>query len=372
MQTSLSTTRTLCPTGHGPVQQTPYLIDWLTLRVSLDGNLGASLVERIRSCLNSVQCCSASGELLWRKHALDLDALRSDTPGLCWMLQSDGKTEFLVIGASPASLEHGLNVFGGCDIQGGARVLIEHAGKALQAVLPGPAVWQCRRIDITGNFGLPDSGTVKQALRQLCLADGGRRKATNYGRGGDSVYWNPSSDLAKGKAYHKGPQLAYLMRQGRIEVSDEVLALADRILRLEHTRGARWFRRLAESGRQWQSLTVQELEGLFVEFFGRVVDGVEVRDMERNELLRLIETANATTPGLALAAYHLYVSIRTHGFEVMKQATTKATWYRNLKMLRCAGISDADLHQGNVIQFRPVRVVLAQPVTCWDDLRRVA
>lgn len=353
-------------------QSTPYLIDWLTLRVPLNDSLGAALVERIRACLNSVQCVSAAGEVLWRKQALDIDALRSDTPGLCWMLQGDGKDEYLTVGASPASLQHGLNVFGSCDIEACARILIQHAGKALHAVLPGPSSWQCRRIDITGNFGLPDSSSVKQALRQLCLADGGRRKATNHGRGGDSVYWNPSSDLAKGKAYHKGPQLAFLRRQGVIDVSDDLITLSDRLLRLEHTRGARWFRRLAQSGRSWLSLTVADLEGLFVEFFGRVVDGVEVRDMERNELLRLIETANATTPGRALAAYHQYVSIRTYGFEVMKQSTPARTWYRNLKMLRGAGISDADLQQGNVIQFRPVRVVLAQPVTCWDDLRRVA
>jgi hypothetical protein len=44
----------------------------------------------------------------------------------------------------------------------------------------------------------------------------------------------------------------------------------------------------------------------------------------------------------------------------------------HLKYLRAAGISDADLQQGNVVQFRPVRVVLAQPVTCWDELRRAA
>lgn len=27
---------------------------------------------------------------------------------------------------------------------------------------------------------------------------------------------------------------------------------------------------------------------------------------------------------------------------------------------------------GNVIQFRPIRIVLAQPVTCWDDIRKAA
>lgn len=354
-------------------QKTPYLIDWLTLRVCLlDSTLGRVLCERIRECLNTVRCIGPSGELLWDKQALDVDALRSDTPGLVWMVQSDGKNEYLVIGASPASIEHGVNVWGGCDIKHAAKVLIQQASKALKAVLPPYHKWQCRRIDITGNFLLPDASSVKQALRQLTLADGGRRKASNARNGGDSVYWNPTSDLAKGKAYHKGPHLAHLCRKGLIDISDELIGLADRLLRLEHTRGARWFRRLAEAGRNWWELTTKDLEALFVDFFGRVVDGVEVKEMERHDLVNLIAEKNGVTHAMAEAAFATYRNIRADGFEVTRDYMPKRTWYRHLKLFRGAGISDADLQQGNVVQFRPVRIVLAQPVMSWDDCRRAA
>ena len=353
------------------MQKTSYLIDWLTLRISMGDQLGKALTERIRSCLNTVHCVDRHGVVLWSKQSLDVDALRSDTPGLCWMVQSDGKNEYLTIGASPASLEHGINVFGSCDIQHCAKVLIAHAAKALDAILPAVWFWQCRRVDITGNFLLPDAASVKQALRQLTLADGGRRKASNKAKGGDSVYWNGSSDLAKGKAYHKGPQMAYLCKKGLVDISEELIALADRILRLEHTRGARWFRRLSELGRNWYDLTVTELEGLFVEFFGRVVDGVEVREMGM-ELIGKIEHENGITEGRAHAAFNTYTNIRSHGFETVKGYMPKATWYLHLKYLRGAGISDADLQQGNVVQFKPVRIVLAVPVTSWEQIRRAA
>jgi II/X family phage/plasmid replication protein len=353
-------------------QKTPYLIDWLTLRIPLGASLGEKLTARIRECLNTVTCVDRNGEVVWAKQTLDVDSLRSDTPGLCWMLQSDGCNEYLTIGASPASLEHGLNVFGSCDIQHCATVLIRHAGKALDAILPGFQQWQCRRIDITGNFVLPDASSVKQALRQLTLADGGRRKATNNKRGGDSVYWNPTSDLAKGKAYHKGAQMAYLCKKGLIDVSDDLISLADRLLRLEHTRGSRWFRRLAEAGKQWFDLAVHELEALFTDFFGRIVDGVEVKEMERHELVERIAACSGTTKGRAEAAFSTYRNIRADGFEVVKDYLPARTWFRHLQYLRAAGISDADLQQGNVVQFRPVRIVLAQPVTCWDDIRRAA
>lgn len=352
--------------------QSPYLIDWLTLRLPLEKILDEALHHRVRECLHSLHCTDSDGCLVWEKQVLNVDALRSDSVGLFWQLQSDGKRQYLVIGGSPASIEHGVNVFGDLDIQYCAGVLIQAARKELQALLPPFEHWQCRRIDVTGNYALPDAQSVKQALRQLSISEGGRRKASNDNRGGDSVYWNPSSDLTKGKAYHKGPQLRRLVRMGKLELDESYLALADRLLRFEHTRGARWFRRLAEQGMCWYDLTCQQLIGFFTEFFGRLVDGVEVKDMERYELVKMIGESNQCTESQAEAAFATYRNIRADGFDVAKGFISRATWYRHLAMLRKVGISDADLVSGNVVQFRPVRIVLAQAVTCWDDLRRVA
>lgn len=349
-----------------------YLCDWLTLRLPLDEIDDRALQARIRGCLNTLVCADSDGAMVWEKKVLDVDALRSDTIGLFWQLQNDGKREYLVIGGSPASIEHGVNVFGELDIQYCASVLIRAAAKELSAILPSFERWQCRRIDITGNFALPDSASVKQALRQLSISEGGRRKASNDHRGGDSVYWNPSSDLTKGKAYHKGPQLRRLVRLGKLDLDETYLALSDRLLRLEHTRGARWFRRLQEQGRCWYDLTCQQLIDFFTEFFGRLVDGVEVKDMERFELVAKIRDVNGCTEAQAEAAFATYRNIRADGFDVAKGFISRRTWYRHLSMLRAVGISDAELVSGNVVQFRPVRIVLAQPVTCWDDLRRAA
>lgn len=350
----------------------PLLIDWLTLRIGLGATLGNALTQRIRECCNTVQCCNSDGEVVWSKKALDIDALRSDTPGICWMMHSDGKEEYLVIGASPASLEYGVNVFGSLDVQHCAKLLIERAGKALQSVLPCFRFWQCQRIDITGNYVLPDAASVKQSLRQLSLADGGRRRATTKARGGDSVYWNPTSDLVKGKAYHKGPQMAYLRKKGLLDVSDDLISLGDRLLRLEHTRAARFFRELRQAGKWWWDLTQDQLTGYFMEFFGPVTGGVEVREMERTELVKRIQDANGITEGRANAAFTTYRNIRADGFEVVREYMAKATWFLHLKYLKAAGVSACDLQQGNVVQFRPVRIILAHPVGSWDDIRKAA
>lgn len=347
------------------------LIDWLTLRIRLD-LVSDSIKQRVLDCRGRMQCWSSDGELLWEKNTLDVDKLRSDTVGLVWQIQSDGHDEYLVIAGSPASLEHdGLNVFGSLDITHCAEVLIRTARRAFSCFFPPLLSWQCRRIDITGNYLLPDYDSVKQALQMLVVTDGGRRKASSAKNGGDTVSWNPKSDLSKGKAYHKGPQLRMLVRKGKVSAAEDQLIAADRLLRLEHTRGSRWFRRMEEQGGRWSDLTAQDLEGLYRDFFGRLVEGVEVKDMDRFELVKRIQDANDITQGRAEAAFTTLRNIRADGFDVVKGFMPRSTFQLHLKYLRAAGITDGDMHTAKVIPLRPVRIVLAEPVRGWDHLHQI-
>lgn len=161
------------------------MIDWLTLRIPLDvSGLGPELSKRLRESMNTVHCFDPEGVEMWRKAVVDFDSLRSDTPGICWMTHSDGVQTWLAIGASPASLEHGCNVFGSDDIVHCARVIIEHAAKALRAALPMVRAWTVRRIDITENYLLPTADAVKHALRVLLQTDGGHRRVARLMRVG--------------------------------------------------------------------------------------------------------------------------------------------------------------------------------------------
>ena len=275
------------PSGEGARRVPGLLIDWLTLRIPLTSELDDALYARLMDAKMFIQCFDSQGVIRWEKAGLDFDALRSDTMGLCWNIQGDGARYYLVIGGSPASLRYGINVFGDLDIRSGAEILIRTARKGLQAILPPVDGWQCRRVDITGNYVLPDAQSVKQALRMLLNTDAARRKASSARRGGDTVMWNTTSDLTKGKAYHKGPQLSFSCRRHGLDVTPEQLELSDRLLRLEHTRGARWFRREEEAGRRWQDMTEEDLERLYLEFFERLTEGVEVKDMDRMALVAL-------------------------------------------------------------------------------------
>jgi II/X family phage/plasmid replication protein len=184
-----------------------------------------------------------------------------------------------------------------------------------------------------------------------------------------------------GKAYHKGPQLRHLVKKAQIFLEDELLELADKLLRLELKLGARFFRHMQERrtnrfyGRHWTTFTESELAGLHYDFFQPLCDGVEVKDMGRLELISRIAESNDITPGRARAAYKTYSDIREFGLDEVKASMPERTYYLHRKYLKSAGFTDADLSKflpGNVVQFRPVRIVLAQPVTCWDDVRRAA
>jgi hypothetical protein len=364
-QTAMGGSPSLQTVGDG------LLIDWLTLRIPLE-LVGSVVADRVKSCMGSLICCNADGELKWQKKQLDVEKLRSDSKGLFWQAQGDGKTDYLVIAASPASLTSVVNVFGSLDARNCANVLRFAAMRALNAYLPEVDFWQCRRIDITGNYALPDAGSVKQALRQLLNTDGVRRRASSNARGGDTVYWCPTSDVKKGKAYHKGAHLRSLMRKGKLnesDLSEDQLVCADRLLRLEHTRGARWFRRFEQGGGKWIDLTAEALAFLYLDFFGPLLGGLEVKNMGREQLVSQIEKESKVSHQQALQAFTTFRNITVDGFEETKAGMAERTWFRHLKILRSAGFSDAELCAGNVVPFQAVKVLLAVPVASWAELR---
>jgi len=349
------------------------LIDWLTLRIPLNSALGINLHQRILECVGLTVNIDAYGVEKWRKHSLDLDALRSDETGLFWTVSCDAESQrYLSIGASPSSLENaGVNVFGSSDMQHCSEVLIKHAAKALDSILPQWSKWQCRRMDITANYDMGSSAQVKQALRLLLGTDAPRRRTNSDKKGGDTVYWNPTSDLKAGKAYHKGAHLRMQLRKGNIECSDEFLILADNLLRLELKLGARWFRRLHEAGHDWQKLKLSVLEYQHREFFSKLIGDsvIEVNDM--GTLLLELEKV-CPTKGRALVAHRTFALIKAIGYTQTKESMPKTTFYKHCEYLRAAGLSSADLCAGKVLEFRKRSLVLAEPVMSWDEIKRAA
>lgn len=347
------------------------LIDWLTLRYPLGGELGQNLINRVLNCMGLTVCVDSEGNEKWRKHNLDIDKLRSDSEGIFWSITCDADSQrYLTIGASPASIEHGgVNVFGSTDIEYCASVLVRSASVALESVLPHWSKWQRRRMDITANYDMGSSAQVKQALRLLLSTDAPRRRTNSDKRGGDTVYWNPTSDLQAGKAYHKGAHLRMMQKKGNILLSDATLNLADNLLRLELKLGSRWFRR--NELLEWKDFTHEFICKLHQDFFGKLIGTADVEVNDMGTLLEELERV-CPTKGRALAAHRTFALIKVVGFTQTKNSVPDSTFRLHCSYLRAAGISSADLCAGKVLELRKRSLVLEQPVLSWDDIRRAA
>jgi II/X family phage/plasmid replication protein len=349
------------------------LIDWITMRFPLTPVLGHTLHQRILDSLGQVVKFDPAGEIIWQKLHVDFDELRSDSMGLYWSLTADAdSTRYLTLGASPASLNQaGINVFGTLSIPDAAKTILRFACMALECVLPSWEQWQCRRLDITANYDMGNAAQVKQALSLLLATDAPRRRTNSNLRGGDTVYWNPTSDLQSGKAYHKGAHLRMQLRKGNIVIDDEQLNLADNLLRLELKLGSRWFRRHAESGLDWQKLSPKKLTEIHQNFFNSLIGGgdIEVNDMG-NLLIELERTA--PSKGSALAAHRTFALIKVLGYAQTKNSMAARTFFLHTALLRAAGLSGADLCAGKILALRKRTLVLENPVLGWSEIRKVA
>lgn len=366
------------------------MIDWLTLRHNLS-DLPPHVREVVKQFTGAVFTVSADEKQVRIRDFLDIESLRSDSVGIFWQLQHGGNdSTYLVVGASPASLEHGCNVFGSDDVQHCATVLLKAAGRALGVILPSYFHWSCRRMDITENYDLGSPAAVRSALRILCAPKVSSRNRVSAGKG-DTVEFMAGAKRQSGIGYHKGPQLARLLKKHPGLFPAEYVELADSLLRLElRLKREYWveFDELPAQKRefdrpasmpcqnenpplpkQWFDFTPDDLSFLHHKFFDRYIGDAEVTDMATlNE--KLLEVC--PTKGQAKSAYEMYAAIRADGLEFTKARVSSTTWYRNLSHLYAAGLAVTDIAAGNVVQLRRDVIRISEPVRAWGDIQRAA
>lgn len=340
------------------------LIDWVSAYV--DCERIAPEVWAVLETLNDriQRICTRTGEIKYTTAAWD--SIRSDSHQLA--VQVTGSV--LRMQGSPARvIADGDTVFSAgasraLDLRACVEIMARHVAQVAGVDLGIlPEAWRVTRVDVTGNLLLGDLAEVRQALAVLRSCEGGRYRVSQVA--GDTVYWGGRSPHKRGKAYAKGPHLRYLMRQktytGRQYSASELIA-ADRLLRLELTLGRKFWKQQAGG---WLDFTGMQLAKAWDAYFGKMVGDAE---MKTGDDLKARCIAVAPTEGQGRAAYGLWLLIAAEGWEAARDATAPRTWYRNLKILRDAGLGDADLSMGQVVVLRR-RVLDAQLVEDWADLR---
>lgn len=346
------------------------LIDWLTLRTRIDNIQESDLLEMMPYFAKLQVTNALTDEVLKVKLVIDIDAVRSDFHGMVWSITSNGKDKYLNIGASPASLMHGSNLFGTDTYIEAKQILLKHARKVLPSVLLFNSGWLPRRLDITQNFFLQNKYQVKDALLQLRTMDSIRQKATVRG---DSVYFGETSAYRSGKAYDKGTQAIYLNEKAKKLNKEEIytpeqLEQIQNILRLELKLGRQFF----DDHQDESILTTEFLINEHNNFFGKFIGSTEVTDMD-TLLKTLLEIAPSR--GRALAAYSTFLRIKESGYHFTSETMPRSTFALHRKYLKQAGLSEADLlsakfQSEKVVQLRKRRIDM-QPVHDWAHLQEL-
>lgn len=335
------------------------LVDWLTIRVSMD-----RLTPEARLVLNELGdriCCYCPKTGHVHYEAPRWNSVRSDSHQIAVKAGSD-----LWIQGSPARvLGDGDTVFGSgassdLNLKMCGHAMIQFVANQLGITLPWVTDWIVSRVDVTQNYALANLDEVHSALAILARTSGGRFRVSSMH--GDTVYYNQKSRLRAGKGYSKGSHLEWLMRQPKYDgrrYTVEEIELAKKILRLELRLGREWFRR-----NSWLEVTPDELRREFHSYFDRMIGGAEMG--AGNDLRERIYQVS-DTQGQGAAAYSMWLLITHEGWEVARQNTSKTTWYRNLKVLRKAGLSDADVSHGRVVPLRR-KIIECQQVDNWLQL----
>lgn len=333
------------------------MIDWLTLNLDA-ADMSAHMQDELRKRQSRIMKVTADGDVEWSTPARE--SIRSDSHQLTVTFGSR-----LQLSGSPARVDGENNVFGSSNIQVCALKMIHWASKHLGFVLPDNLdLWHCSRIDFNQNFYLGDAATVRQALNHLRHAEGGRYQVRCLS---ETVYWGSPQSRISGKIYHKGAHLNYQINKQQALAAPEHVQLAQGLIRLEVKIGNRF---LNDSTVRWIDFTPEYLREIFYKYFGPLIGEAEVVDMEKN-ILELLEKT-APTKNQAKQAYAHWLQIKQIGYENWKNLTSRPTYYRYKKILLAAGLSYSDFQAQNIVPIRRKPILLDQPVTSWEELRKVA
>lgn len=337
------------------------MLDYLTLRLPIKHLDTESVRKYVAEKPVIMKVTPATGEIEWSTPCRE--SVRSDSHQVQLKI---GACDLEISGSPARSMGLPHNVFGSYDIRECARAHIEVARKYLSFAVPGElALYRVTRVDCTENYDMGGKPECNQALTWLRQADGGRYKVASEL---ETVYWSKGGRLRSGKAYHKGSHIRYELKRGNINISEEHVKLSDSLLRLELKLGGEWWYR---AEKVWMEYTDEDFKEIHLGYFsGLIGEGIEVVQMD-NGLLQNLEKV-APTEGQALAAYRTWAVIKSVGVKLAQEGMARPTWYRHRKLLFAAGLSWADLAASNIVPFRRKMLMLGEPVTSWEQIKRVA
>ena len=223
-----------------------------------------------------------------------------------------------------------------------------------------PELWLVAKVDATRNLDCGSKEAADELVERLKrVPRSGRMPITRQ----HSVYWTPQSDRFSPKAYGKGQRLRVQNAKYGLGYTEAQLAYADRLVRCELQV------KRAECLRLGPEFPPEKLMAAHEEVFRPLLDATS-GDLEYDDVVARLRAE--LKPREASKAVDMYRLIVGEGWERAKRRTLEnysvATWNRNVKRLRDAGITGLEQCQGNgATDYRLPEKLRSRPRPKWVD-----
>ena len=217
-------------------------------------------------------------------------------------------------------------------------------------------------VDVTRNILFESAADASDYIAILKSTEGPRYRRAFHDSTMQGQVWGKNSTHKAFKVYLKGPEIRKKVVKrdysGRAYTAEE-LEICDRLVRHEIMLRRRWW----SKREPWWAVSSDELRSEFEEYLGRMVGDMK---FAQSGALREKVMAVAPSAGQGRAAMATWHAICNQGMATTREDLPRATWYRHLKILRAAGLADADFNAGDVVRFRQATVQL-RAVDSWAE-----
>lgn len=247
---------------------------------------------------------------------------------------------YLVIEGSIHKFILGHNVLGGSDdIVTQVKYLLKYIEKEFEVVLPNYSLWELHKIDYSEVFYLEEAQII-ELLRILKLSVYPRRRQMNYGT--SVMYPGTSTTL---KIYWKGPEFKKHDRIRLQKLSNmnskikRLQRVANKILRIECSIKKEKLKRDLGIIPLVGEVSLEYIKFVYNQNLRRVVKESEV-NMEIVRTYREIEQRLSLhyTKRQTNTLLNFWCRLSAIGEEQIREEISKATFYRNTKLLKMVGI----------------------------------
>lgn len=328
------------------------MIDTIKIYTQIDKTLYKKILyfQNIMSKFNE-----STGELFYKITSDDLKG--SYDSNIHVAVGSGAKYNFIdsyycEIECSPHKVFKGHNAFDGfCSLTYIAMEIVLLVEKAYNIELPDIEQWFCCRADITKVFDLKTQEVVNKYIESLKYLSYGRRKKEFYNGG---IYFPGTHTTVK--IYNKLAEFEKHDRKKLLKFADfNVFEFETKIqgyIRFEcEVKSKKLKNTFGKKQVKVIDIDYKILEKIWCEEFMKVLKFEDLKDKNinkrvktKNDVIKRLKTIYPDSPKKVNLLYSFFMLILNDGYDIVKTYTSKPTFYRNIKLLKKAGI---DFSQSN-------------------------